>query len=119
MKCHAHTDRDAIAICKHCARGLCADCAIPQRGGTACGDACAAAIETTFQQLVDARRRIKLRRSAPKTLGGVFVIIGIACVGLASAQSSLSGSFFQVAGTILLISGLLFLMLWRLQQREK
>jgi hypothetical protein len=36
MKCYYHPQLEAVAVCKHCHRGLCADCALEVSGGIAC-----------------------------------------------------------------------------------
>lgn len=45
MKCFSHTTSDAVAVCSHCGKGLCVDCATePANGRTVCSTACADAV---------------------------------------------------------------------------
>jgi hypothetical protein len=48
MKCHAHP-ADAVGVCAHCGRGLCADCArlTDESRRLVCSPACAAALART------------------------------------------------------------------------
>jgi hypothetical protein len=41
MKCFNHRDREAIAICKHCGKGLCDECLIESHGTVSCAGPCA------------------------------------------------------------------------------
>jgi len=38
MKCFYHPSADAVGLCKHCQRGLCAACGAERDGGLACRD---------------------------------------------------------------------------------
>lgn len=40
MKCFNHSEKDAIAICKSCNKGLCKECAIELENGIACKGKC-------------------------------------------------------------------------------
>lgn len=40
MRCFNHPDSEAVAICKHCGRGICRDCVIDTGCGLACSPAC-------------------------------------------------------------------------------
>ena len=40
MKCFYHVDRDAVAMCKSCGRGICPECVSDVPPGVACRDRC-------------------------------------------------------------------------------
>lgn len=40
MKCFNHSEKEAIAICKNCNKGLCRECAVEVDNGIACKDKC-------------------------------------------------------------------------------
>src|SRR5262245_44541193 len=40
MRCFYHQDREAVGLCKSCARALCAECAVDQGTGLACRGRC-------------------------------------------------------------------------------
>jgi hypothetical protein len=44
MKCFNHRELDAIAVCKHCGRAMCADCASEIEGMIACRNRCETAV---------------------------------------------------------------------------
>jgi hypothetical protein len=44
VKCYYHTGSDAVAVCKNCHRGVCADCAADIINGTACVHRCEAEV---------------------------------------------------------------------------
>ena len=41
MRCFYHTEREAVAVCRMCARGLCAECGQPIGRALACRGECA------------------------------------------------------------------------------
>src|SRR5687767_8479712 len=41
MRCFYHTDREAVAICRMCSKGLCAECGESTGSGVACRGECA------------------------------------------------------------------------------
>ena len=56
MNCFAHQEAVAVAICKCCAKGVCANCAIPVTNGIACSSPCATTAESLSQlQLISLR----------------------------------------------------------------
>ncbi len=55
MKCFYHPQLDAVAICKNCHKGLCADCAADLGNGVACKGHC----ETELAALLDIQQRNK------------------------------------------------------------
>jgi hypothetical protein len=40
MRCYYHHDKEAVALCKSCAKALCAECAVDIGKGVACKDRC-------------------------------------------------------------------------------
>lgn len=40
MKCFYHSDRDAVAVCKSCGRGICPECLADVPPGVACRNRC-------------------------------------------------------------------------------
>ena len=40
MQCFAHPQNPAVGVCKACAKGVCASCAIPVTYGIACSESC-------------------------------------------------------------------------------
>lgn len=72
MKCYYHPDREIVAVCTECGKGLCGECA-SQRNPVLCRD-CAA------ERLQERRRALKLFI----LLGAVIFAMGVIC-GIVSA----------------------------------
>jgi hypothetical protein len=104
VRCFRHVDRDAVAICTHCTKGLCSECARDVPGGTACGDACAEAIALAERVLRRSDRNISLQRQAPRFLGVFLMVVGLFFIawGLALPARERSiiviGAIFSLAG---------------------
>jgi hypothetical protein len=60
LVCYYHPDRPAVGLCKHCLRGLCADCAAAVDGLLACKDKHEAQVhvleEMTRQNILKSKR---------------------------------------------------------------
>jgi hypothetical protein len=83
MKCYTHKDTEAVAVCVHCGRALCAVCAAPsQSGRLVCSPACAAASKEMEESIASTRH--KANRSARVNayfcfgLGAIFVVSAVA-----------------------------------------
>jgi len=87
MKCFYHPDRDAVALCKSCNRGLCRDCGVEVPPGLACRARCEADVaalnlaiqrgRTIYQKTGDAYRRNAVARLI---VGVFFVALGFLSV---------------------------------------
>jgi hypothetical protein len=49
MNCFQHPQTPAVGVCKHCARGLCPECAVDEGFGLACKDRCEAEVKAVTQ----------------------------------------------------------------------
>ncbi len=78
MKCAAH-QAEAIAVCVHCGRGLCADCAKPSATQRlVCSDSCAAALNRA-----DSALELILQKSLQSAQASAFY--SYLCGGLSAA----------------------------------
>lgn len=83
MKCFYHGERDAVALCKSCQRGLCPDCVSDVPPGVACRGKCeteVGALNRVFEQskrAFDANQRV-LKSSALPMILFAMVFIGVA-----------------------------------------
>jgi hypothetical protein len=50
MKCFNHRELDAIAVCKHCGRALCAGCVVESSGMSACKGRCEAGVAAAHSE---------------------------------------------------------------------
>jgi hypothetical protein len=98
MKCFYHTERDAVAMCKSCNRGLCPECSADVPPGVACRGRCEADVaalnlviersKTAYQKTGTAYRRNAI---ATLIMGLFFVAFGILPVLLSQSY----GAFFM------------------------
>ena len=83
MKCFYHPSADAVGLCKHCQRGLCAVCGAERDGGLACKDR----HETEVDQITALiRRNVQVGvKARPLTLVsfGVFLVAMLMLISLA------------------------------------
>jgi hypothetical protein len=68
MRCFYHPDREAVAVCRMCARGLCADCGESIGRGLACRGECAEWGRDYEGLLDEAIRNYRLRAQQQKQL---------------------------------------------------
>ena len=88
MRCYRHPDRDAIAVCVGCGRGICEDCATKIGGKFYCKE-CAEKLFEHPPHYVP-RMQLEKKRSASITIAAIlFFIIGI----------------LDVIGSLLMIAG--------------
>jgi len=91
MKCYYHPQVDAVAVCKHCQKGLCPDCAVDVGGGMACktsNDNCQAEVKFAAQSYAANKRRyFTLRRAYGQWAimvsvpGIIFTLFGLSNAG--------------------------------------
>ena len=78
MDCAEHRGRAAIGICRACLRGVCPDCAVPQRLGLACRGRCEAdalALAATLEQsLKTTALSANLLRHTPRLWVGLAIV---------------------------------------------
>jgi hypothetical protein len=76
MLCFNHSTNQAVAICKSCNRGLCAECAVPIGNGIACKDLCeqdVAGLNSTLARNIHA---ISKGSSAWSAAAGLYLLMG-------------------------------------------
>jgi uncharacterized membrane protein YfcA len=107
MKCFYHSDRDAVALCKSCNRGLCPDCAVDVPPGMACAGRCeaeVAALNLVIQRSKTAYQKTAAayRRNAVVLLicGLIFVVSGVLPVLVSRNYGAL---FIALIGCVFLL----------------
>jgi hypothetical protein len=108
MKCFYHPQLDAVAICKNCHKGLCADCAADLGNGVACKGHCEAEVlalldlqqrnKTAYQKTAGSYTRLALWMG----LIGCLILLG----GVLSWNKGGSGG--AVLGACLLAGAVIF-----------
>jgi hypothetical protein len=112
MRCHRHPDRDATAICKHCTKGLCADCGVDGSGGTACGDECAAHIAVAQELLVRSSGSLRVQLAGVGFLAAFLMILGLGWLAYAVVKNAIEPLTIGM-GLVCVLMGLVAYWLWR------
>jgi hypothetical protein len=81
MECAEHEGHAAIGICRACLRGVCRECAAPQRLGLACRGRCEADVTALAATLEASMRTAALSSGMLQTTPRVFT--GLAWISLA------------------------------------
>ena len=75
MRCFYHQDREAVGLCKSCAKGVCAECAVDLGNALACRNRCEERAQSVvkiqdhaIQSLKPLQPRIQLTTSAARPL---------------------------------------------------
>jgi hypothetical protein len=107
MKCYYHHDRDAVALCFWCNRGLCPACACEVGDRLACRDRCEAAVERAIRIGEESSRMVE--QSEPANLVVRFVNFGLTAFVLIAGLlvSALGYTRWSDAPAILLMGGVL------------
>ena len=103
MKCFAHPQMDAVGNCKHCFKGICAQCAKDTGIGIVCSEPCEVEVKS-IHALVQRNR--KMHAFAPKTYlrsAYLFLILVAAFItfGIISDSKFLS-AYLTVFGVAML-----------------
>jgi hypothetical protein len=101
MKCYYHPNGDAVAVCKHCGRGLCHDCASEVGSGIACKGWCENEVRTltesnriTQETLRDTKASFSTLPVSLLVMGGALVVVGY----LDKGRDGSNSVFFITAG---------------------
>ena len=114
MKCYRHRDQDAVAICRHCTKGLCAECVVDAEGGTACGEECAREIAFAHTVIRRSNPNIGLQREAPRFLAVFLFVLGVGFVVWGALQEHSGLRVFVLGvGGVFFLAGAGAYWLWR------
>jgi len=109
MNCFKHQNTPAIAVCRNCFKGVCAECAIPFDDGIACSERCLEKAKTTAQVVANTVLAQKGARVGRYIAPGIVSLIGILYLGWAVYCNELIG-FSGAAGAIFLSAGIVLFM---------
>jgi len=106
MRCFTHTEREAVGVCKACAKGLCPECASDLGHGLACRGVHEPAVERLNQLTLRASRvqstAGRARYAAPAFTGTV----GLIFCGYGYLHEGMRGFLFPL-GCIFVVYGLI------------
>jgi hypothetical protein len=102
MRCYYHpNEREAVALCTNCSRGLCSECATPIENGTACANRCEA--EARAIKEVIERGKTGYQKAASSQMRNAILYL------LLSAVTALIGALTLPSGWVMIGLGLVFL----------
>lgn len=76
MKCFEHRDRDAVAACTYCSKGLCGECAKPGETWIACGPRCDDELKVVRGLVHSAGKGYAVTAQIYFYLGGAALVVG-------------------------------------------
>ena len=109
MHCYRHDEREAVAVCAHCGKGTCSDCAEDSGPGIACSEACLLELQSRYQLQTALKRTygIGAKPPMPPTVatyamfGVILLLVGIYLTltrpGVDFLTFGLSAIFFVMA----------------------
>ena len=122
MKCFNHHERDGVAICPACGRGLCTECTRDTGESIVCNQQCADLLVKRKTLFSDIEAHLKGARRA-SFLGSLFsIVMGILFILFSNMGFGIVYDFVLVLGigfTVYGIVALLASMIIFLRQREK
>ena len=111
MNCYTHAEAAAVGICKHCLRGVCADCATMVEGAVSCPGECEARVGMIQRVSANnpavfeaANRQIRQQGVALVALSVIF--LGMGGWGTLQGEDAYTFLFFT-AGAVFLTLGVL------------
>ena len=127
MKCFYHPEREAVAICRACGRGVCRACALETETGIACRPDCAEglsekrALHAGLADSLRSAKRLNILGSLFSIgMGVVFLYVSFLGFGLVYDLILLLGIGFIVYGVVAqLLNIIIFLVARRKRNRSR
>jgi hypothetical protein len=125
MECFHHVNVDALAVCRHCGRGICKECAREGAGGLTCSEECAAEAALAHRVAHEAGRllaerdavRAELPGGVRRFLGALLFAVGIPVLVLGGVDGRIA---LAITGALQASLGLaLFLLPSRVERGER
>ncbi len=120
MKCFYHHDRDAVALCHWCNRGLCPACAHEVEDRLACRDRCEPAVEraiqvwrTTDQIVEKSERANRVTRLANGGLTAFVLILGLLVAMFGYSRWNDTPIILQMGVGLMLMGVVMAIATWR------
>ena len=110
MRCYYHRDADAIAVCRHCGRGVCEACVAEVNKVSACRDRCEG--DVTALQIMVARsdsafgtaaRQLRIASLICVLFAGLFVVLSRQVPYAMATWLLLPAAFVLLIGAVLLV----------------
>ncbi len=110
MRCYYHRDADAIAVCRHCGRGVCDACVAEVNKVSACRNRCEG--DVTALQIMVARsdsafgtaaRQLRIASFICILFAGLFVVLSRQMPYAMATRLLLPAAFVLLLGAVLLV----------------
>jgi hypothetical protein len=102
MRCFHHRDRDAVAACKNCGRGLCPACAVDVGNGLACPGACEAEVRSLNRVIERNKTAYEKTSAAYLKMAAFHVLVAAVClIGALVNWRGFNWGLFPAAGVFL------------------
>jgi hypothetical protein len=115
MKCFYHQERDAVAVCKNCNKGVCAECASDLGHGIACKGRCESKVQE-LNELIECNKVLSKQSqemiAKNKTLcrkSGYTLVGGAAISALVGAVFIWFGWYYNENPFIITLGGIFLL----------
>jgi hypothetical protein len=108
MKCFIHQESDAIALCKHCAKGACRVCAVDTGNGVACSDGCAMHVAQLAVLMKSTTAAASINRGGIAFIWPAFLaVLGVAFIleAVLSGRPRSASNFGVIMGSLFVIFG--------------
>lgn len=113
MKCFNHKERDAVAICKYCGKGLCEECAVQIDDVISCKGKCEEKVRKQ-NELIDTSEKLTIKTKKNVTqsyYGSAFLafIVGVFFIGIVLYEDFPEelNVFFLGCGVIMFVAAVL------------
>ena len=109
MRCFRHSQSEAVAICKHCSKGVCPECVDDTGFGVVCSPQCKEEVLSLRAMVERNRRSFSLASKSQTRHAALLSLFGVAFVAFSLTERRDSGSFafFMVFGVIMFVGAAL------------
>jgi hypothetical protein len=103
MKCFKHPQADAVGICKHCCKGICAECVNDTAGGIVCSTQCQEEVQSIKNLLDRNKKSYGLMARVYSRNALLFALMGLAFIAFGMIQGK-NVFLLSIGGLVLLTS---------------
>jgi hypothetical protein len=111
MKCFYHPQTDAVAICKNCGKGLCAECVSDVGHGAACKGKCESEVQGYDEMIQRVVRSKPILGGYYKMWGLFFCLVGLTALTISFLVWRNFVSWENIGKVLLIPAGLISLLI--------
>jgi hypothetical protein len=109
MRCFNHQDKEAIGVCKSCARGLCPSCAAEVEKAIACRGRCEVDVSTLLSLNRNSLQFAKTSKQARYLAPTLLIVLGMMLGLMGITHDGID--FTAWAGGIMMVIGIAFMII--------